>query len=150
VRAENGLNLNLEEVLEAVDRSDVLVLGFLHLTPRILFDTRLGSDRPLFRIVARVRTPEERFAQLRKLRPGLGDPNRYVFIEWPLGMTSLVESRVWQRIVEHCAGAGGERARTDCEGILERLRRLDRKEEHEAIRGESYRTMWPSRRRRGR
>jgi len=148
VHAENGLSLDLAEVFEAIGKSDVLVLGFLHLAPRVLFDTRKGKDRPLYRLVAPVRTPEERFAQLRKLRPGLDDPKRYVFIQWPLGLSSLLDSEVWDQIVDHCVKAAGEEGRSDCEGILERLKELDRKEERAAIVGESYRTIWPPRRNR--
>ncbi len=145
MHAENGLSLSLTEVFEAIGKSDVLVLGFLHIAPRILFDTRSGPDKPLFRMVPPARTPEERFAHLRKLRPGLSDPERYVFIQWPLGMTSLVTTEVWDQIVDHCVKAAGESAREDCDGILKRLRQLDRKEDREAIRGESYRTVWPPR-----
>ncbi len=148
MRAENGLSLNLTEVFEAIGKSDVLVLGFLHLAPRVLFDTRRASDRPLFRLVPPVRTPEERFGQLRKLRPGLADPERYVFIQWPLGLTSLVTTEVWDQVVDHCVHAAGDSAREDCDGIMKRLRQLDRKEDREAIRGDSYRTVWPSRGRR--
>jgi hypothetical protein len=145
LRAENGLSLNLDEVFEAVGKSDVLVLGFLHLSPRILFDTRPGNGGPLFRFVPPVRTPEERFAQLRKLRKGLGDPDRFVFIQWPLGLDSLLESGVWERILDHCRAVAAERADADCQGIIDRLRQLDRKEDREAVRGESYRTIWPAR-----
>jgi hypothetical protein len=148
VRAENGLTLSLDEVREAVGKSDVLILGFLHLAPRVLFDTRPGTGGPLFRLVSPVRGPQERFAQLRKLRPGLGEPERFVFIQWPLGMQSLVESGVWERIVGHCETAAGPRGAADCEGILSRLRQLDRKEEREAITGDSYRTIWPQHRKR--
>lgn len=149
MRAENGLSLNLPEVFEAIGKSDVLVLGFLHIVPRVLFDTRAGAGSPLFRLVPPVRTPEERFAQLRKLRPGLGEPERFVFIQWPLGLESLQQNGVWQRIVEHCIAAAATRAATDCDGILQRLQLLDRKEEIDAIGGESYKTLWPPRERRG-
>lgn len=148
MHAENGLSLDLAEAVEAVGKSDVLVLGFLHIAPRVLFDTRRGNDKPLFRLVAPVRTPEERLAQLRKLRPSLDDPRRYVFIQWPLGLSSLVEMEIWDRIVDHCVKSAGEAARADCDGILQRLQELDRKEEREAIWGESYRTIWPPRRNR--
>lgn len=150
MRSEDGLRLEVAEALEAVGRADVLVLGFTHLSPRVLFDTRKGAGRPLFRLVPPVRTPEERFAQLRRLRPGLPDPERFVFIQWPLGLDSLLETGLWERIVSHCSAAAGERGIQDCAGVLSRLRMLDRKEEREAIGGESYRTLWPLRRDRGR
>jgi hypothetical protein len=145
MKSENGLNLNLDDVFRAIETCDVMVLGFSHLAPRVLFDTRQGSGGPLFRMVRQVSTPAERFAQLRKLRPGLSDPERYLFLNWPVGLDSLLELGIWGRIVERCIASAGDRAREECEGILERLRQLDRKEEQEAIAGDSYRTIWPPR-----
>ncbi|HLZ72246.1 MAG TPA: hypothetical protein VKV26_20275 [Dehalococcoidia bacterium] len=144
MRAEDGLRLDLDGAREAIGRCDVLVLGFRHLAPRVLFDTREGTaSKPLFRIVPPVNTPKERFAQLRRLRPDLGEPERFLFIQWPLGLESLVESGIWSCIVERCRAAAQERGLQECEGLLERLTRLDQKEVQEAIDGESYRTLWP-------
>lgn len=145
MRGENGLGLNLPEVRDAVARADVLVVGFVHLTPRVLFDLRPGPSHPLFRLVAPVRTPDERFAQLRRLRPGVPDPERFVFIQWPLGLDSLVETSVWETIVARCQVVAGEQALSDCDGIMQRLRILDSKELREAIGGDSYRSLWPKR-----
>ena len=144
MRSEDGLRLDLDGARDAIARCDVLVLGFRHLAPRVLFDTREGTaSRPLFRIVPPVNTPRERFAQLRRLRPDLGEPERFVFIQWPLGLDSLVESGLWGRIVDRCRAVEPERGQSDCDGLLERLTRLDQKEVREAIAGESYRTLWP-------
>jgi len=63
---------------------DYLAHEPLHLTPRVLFDTRTGSaSGPLFRIVPPVKTPKDRFAQLRRLRPARAHRcrNRHVGIE---------------------------------------------------------------------
>lgn len=151
VRSEDGLRLDLEGARDAIARCDVLVLGFKHLAPRVLFDTREGTaSRPLFRVVPPVKTPRERFAQLRRLRPDLGEPQRFVFIQWPLGLDSLMESGLWDQIVDRCRTAEPQRGEADCDGLLERLTQLDRKEVREAIAGESYRTLWPPDERRGR
>lgn len=146
MHAENGLNLDLDQVLEALRACDVMVLGFMHLSPRVLFDMRPGPGGPLFRVVAPVGTPQERFQQLRKLRPGIGDPKQYLFLQWPLGLGSLLEMGVWERIVDRCREAAPDIADDDCAAILDRLERLDRKETREALRGDSYRTVWPPRR----
>jgi hypothetical protein len=144
VRSDNGSSLELAEVRKAIDLSDVLVLGFLHLSSRLLFDVRTGPrEAPLIRFVPPVRTPEERFAHLRGLRPGLNDPQKYVFIRWPLGLESLIASGVWQQITDHCVEAGGEAAERDCAVLLKRLCELDRREDLEAIAGKTYRTLWP-------
>ncbi len=144
MRSEDGLRLDLDGARDAIARCDVLVLGFRHLAPRVLFDTREGTaSRPLFRIVPPVNTPRERFAQLRRLRPDLREPQRFVFIQWPLGLESLVDSGLWERIVERCRAVEPERGPAECDGLMARLQQLDHKEEREAIAGESYRTLWP-------
>lgn len=143
MRGENGLSLDLPEVREAIERADVLVVGFVHLTPRVLFDLRTGTSKPLFRLVAPVRTAEERFSQLRRLRPGVPDPERFVFVQWPLGLDSIAEAGVWETIVTRSESVAGEQALSDCDGIMQRLRVLDAKETREALAGDSYRSLWP-------
>lgn len=148
MKSENGLGLSLEEVYKAVDVSDVLVIAFPHLTGRLLFDVRTRpGESPLIRSVPPVRSPDERFAYLRSVRPGLADPERYVFIQWPLGVESLITNDVWRHIEEHCISAGGDKAGEECASLLRRLYELDQHEDSEAIRGRSYKTLWPSRRR---
>jgi len=145
MRTENGLNLDLQQLFETIDQCDVLVLGFLHIGPRVLFDSRHdAAGAPLLRFVPPVRTPRERFAHLRRLRPSLGDPERYAWVQWPLGIESLVGMGTWARVVQHCSLAAGDRAVVDCEEILDRLRLLERKEVTEAISGAGYRTLWPA------
>ena len=145
MKSENGLGLELPEVFKAIDLSEVLVMSLPHLSNRLLFDVRVRAGQgPIVRLVPPVRSPEERFAYLRRLRPGVGDPEKYVFIQWPLGVQSLVADHVWQRITEHCEAAGGPDTRRRCDQLLRRLSELDRQEDVEAIRGQSYRTLWPA------
>lgn len=144
MKSENGLGLELPEVYKAIDLSEVLVISLPHLTNRLLFDVRVRDGQgPLIRLAPPVRSPEERFAYLRRLRPSFSDPEKYVFIQWPLGIQSLVADRVWQRITEHCEAAGGPEARRRCDDLMQRLHELDRHEDVEAIRGQNYRTLWP-------
>jgi hypothetical protein len=142
VRGENGLGINLREARGAIGQADVLVLGFDHIKQRVLFDFRPGPGGPLIRLVAPVSTARERLTELHTLRPGIPDPQRFIFVRWPLGLDSLVDSGVWDVITER-AGTGNEKARADCDGALQRLRLLDAKETREAIAGESYRSLWP-------
>lgn len=146
MRSENGIALELAEVHQAIGLSDVLVLSFPHLASRLLFDVRTGGGAgPLIRFVPPVRTPQERIAHLRTLRPGLGDPEKYVFLQWPLGLESLLSGEIWQQITDHCVAVGGDRAERDCALLLRRLCELDHREDIEAISGKTYRTLWPSR-----
>jgi hypothetical protein len=145
MKSENGLSLTLDEVYKAVDISDVLLIAFPHLTGRLLFDVRTRpGDKPVIRSVPPVRGPDERFAYLRNLRPGYADPERYVFIQWPLGVESLVTNDVWRHIEDHCVAAGGDQSGEECASLLRKLYELDHHEDVEAIRGKSYKTVWSS------
>jgi hypothetical protein len=146
MKSENGLSLKLDEVYHAVEISDVLLIAFPHLTARLLFDVRTRpGEGPIIRSVPPVRGPDERFAYLRRLRPGMADPERYVFIQWPLGVESLVTSDIWRHIEEHCVTAGGDKSGEECASLLRKLYELDYHEDTEAIRGKSYKTIWPPR-----
>jgi len=145
VRGENGLSLDLPEAFDAIAGADVVVLGFPHLQPRVLFDLRPGFGTPFIRLVPPARTAEERIGQLRRLRPGVPDPERFVFVRWPLGVDSLIESGLWEALVNRAERVLGERALAECDGVMQRLRTLDARETREAIAGESYRYLWPKR-----
>src|SRR6476469_7289911 len=75
MKSENGLSLKLDEVYQAVDISDVLIIALPHLTGRLLFDIRTRpGENPIIRSVPPVRGPDERFAYLRIFRHGTADP----------------------------------------------------------------------------
>lgn len=140
---DNLININLEQVTQAVDAADVLAVGFTLFPERLLVDTRWSSyDPPLIRVVAPVASVEERLKGLRELRPRFPDPERFIFFVWPKSIVTLVSLGVWERIFQRCSAPGHEGVQEGCRVALAELHRLEREEIGQAIHGSRYRSLW--------
>jgi hypothetical protein len=108
---------------------------------RLLVDTRTRGEEPaLIRVVDRVRSADERFRELLRLRPRFPSPDRIVAFQWPRTVRTMVESGVWDAIKQR-VGALGVSDET-CESVLAVMRAEERKEEMRAVLGEEpYRTL---------
>lgn len=141
---EDEFGIDVSEVLSVVEQNEVFVIMFPHFERRLLVDMRTaGSEGPMVRVVDRVRNAEERFRELRRMRPRFPAPERIVAFQWPRTVRALVEAGVWKAIEERFRGLGG--ASSTCVAVLAELEREDRREEMRAVRGdEPYRTLWAS------
>ena len=138
----NELGIDLPEVLGVVNTSDVFVVMFQHFDRRLIVDARTaGSEGPMIRMVDRVRNADERFRELRRMRPRFPAPERIVAFNWPRSAKTLVASGIWQAIEERLRSLGT--AESTCQAVLAELLREERDEEVKAARGEEpYRTIW--------
>jgi len=108
---------------------------------RLLVDTRTANgEPPLIRVVDRVRSSEERFRELQRLRPRLSSPERIVAFQWIRTVRTFVESGVWQAIEDRVRSLGASEA--TCLAVLSELQWEERREELKAVKGEEpYRTL---------
>ena len=108
---------------------------------RLLVDTRHSeSDPPLVRVVDRVRSSDERFRELMRLRPRFAAPERIIAFQWPRSVRTLIESGVWQAISDRLASLGV--AEATLLAVLHELQWEERTEEIKAVKGEEpYRTL---------
>ncbi len=138
--ADEGFNL--EETLRALREADVVVIGFGWLQERLLIDGRHNeSEAPYIRVVGPVNSPQDRIRELRKLRPSFGDPESFVFFPWAGRVDSFVEAKLFERILERCAG--DPTAEEDARAALFRLYELDREDIRQAIvGGDKYHTLY--------
>lgn len=138
---EDDLGVDLSEVLNVVNTAQVFVVMFQLFERRLLVDTRIASgEQPLMRVVDRVRSSDERFRELLRLRPRLGAPERIVAFQWPRSIRTLVECGVWEAIQKRLLSAGA--AESTCLAVLSELKWEERNEELKAVRGdEPYRTL---------
>lgn len=138
----NDEGFNLEETLRALRESDVVVIGFGWFSERLLIDGRRNdSDGPYIRVVDPVRSPQDRIRQLRKLRPGFGEPESFVFFPWTGRVDGFVEAGLFERILERCDG--DQTAEDDARSALRKLFELDREDIRQAIAGgEKYHTLY--------
>ena len=141
---EPDFGVDVSEVLSVISTAEVFVVMFPLFERRLLVDTRTaGSDGPLIRVVDRVRNAEERFRDLRRLRPRFPAPERIVAFQWPRSVRMLFSTGVWPAIEDRLRSLGG--AETTCQAVLAQLLAEERGEEMKAAAGaEPYRTLWPT------
>ena len=141
---EDDLGVDLSEVLEVVNSAEVFLVMFQLFERRLLVDTRTADAPeqigPLIRVVERVRSSDERFRELLRIRPGLPAPDRIVAFQWPRSVRTFVDSGVWDAVQRRIVSLGG--AESTCLAVLADLQSEERKEEVKAVRGEEpYRTL---------
>ena len=138
---EDDFGVDLSEVMDVVNTAEVYLVMFQLFERRLLVDARSSNDEPpLLRVVNRVRSSDERFRELRRLRPKFSPPERIVAFQWPRSIRSFVESGVWGAIDERLRSLGT--SESTCLAVLSELRWEERGEELRAVRGEEpYRTL---------
>jgi hypothetical protein len=140
---DNDYILDLNEIIETVRSADVLTFRFVIVSQRLLVDGRHTEiDPPLVKLVPAAASAEERFRSLKRLRPRFKLPEKITSIWWPRYVNSLVDSGVWNALVERLAGGGFSEAVQRCEETLQELRDLEKAEMRSAILGEGYQTLW--------
>jgi hypothetical protein len=138
---QDDLGVDLSEVLQVVNSAEVFVVMFQLFERRLLVDTRSSAgEPPLIRVVDRVRSSEERFRELLRLRPRLGSPEKIVAFQWPRSVRTLIESGVWEAIENRLKTLGTPEA--TIMAVRSELQWEERNEEVKAVRGEEpYRTL---------
>lgn len=138
---DDDLGVDLSEVLSVINTAEVFVVMFQIFERRLLVDTRhTDADPPLVRVVDRVRSSDERFRELMRLRPRFPAPERIVAFSWPRSVRTLVESGVWQAIQDRLGSLGV--AESTLLAVLHELQWEERNEEIKAVKGvEPYRTL---------
>ena len=138
---EDDLGVELSEIISVVNASEVFIVMFQMFERRLLVDARTSGDEPaLIRVVERVRSSDERFRELLRLRPKLAAPDRIVAFQWPRSVRTFVEAGVWNVVVQRMTGLGVPES--TCAAVLAEMQSEERKEEIKAVRGEEpYRTL---------
>ncbi|HLE80813.1 MAG TPA: hypothetical protein VJA25_05945 [Dehalococcoidia bacterium] len=135
--------IDLPEVMNILDTSDVIIVRFATVEKRLLLDFRSSStERPMIRLVDRVRSAEERFRDLRRLRPGLALPDRIMTFQWPKHVASLEHLGIFDRMVERFRSLGYPEMEAACKQLFAELHALEQKELLAAVKGEGYQTLW--------
>ena len=141
VSVEDDLGVDLSEILNVVNSADVFVVMFHLFERRLLVDARTSEhDLPLIRVVDRVRSSDERFRELMRLRPKVSSPEKIIAFQWPRTVRTLVEAGAWQAISDRLSALGV--ADSSMLAVLHELQWEERREEIKAVKGEEpYRTL---------
>lgn len=140
---EGNFLFDIEDVLQNVQRSEVMSVFFPTFRRSLIIDTRHNDDTgPFVKLMPMAKSPQDRMRSIRRMRPGFPRPTNLTLIPWQRYVASLVASGVWDRILARVEESGDDDALEACDQALAELRRLERDELTAAITGDNYHTLW--------
>jgi hypothetical protein len=140
---DNDFSVDLEDIAATLRSSEVVALRFVVVGQRLILDFRTTElDGPMVKVVAPVKSVEERYKSFKKLRPRFGAPEKIVAVWWPRFASSLVSTGVWKVIMERVSESGHADAVRAAEQALEQLLVLEQAQQRNAVRGSGFRTLW--------
>jgi len=141
---DNDYNVDVAEVASTIRAHDVVIIRFISLGERLLLDFRSSDiDGPLVKLVEPVRSVQERYKHLRKMRPRFADPEKIVSVFWPRFARSLEETGVWAEIARRVVESGHADAVREAEAQLAEILANERAHERDAVAGsDRFRTLW--------
>lgn len=140
---DNDFNIDLADIASTVRTNDVITVRFVAVGQRLLLDFRTTEiDGPLIKVVDPVKSVEERYRMLRKLRPRFLSPERIVAIWWPRFAYSLESTGVWGEVMKRVTESGHIDAVRSAEETLSELLKLERTQQRAAVRGDGFKTLW--------
>jgi hypothetical protein len=141
--SDNGLIVDVPQVLKVVTEADVFGVGFRLFGERLFVDTRTNAiDGPFIAMVEPLSNVQERVLWLSRRRPRFGTPQRFAFFFWPNSVRFFEESGVWDAIRARVVAGGDPAAIRDADRALADLRRRERDAVRAAITGEGHRSLW--------
>lgn len=139
---ESGQIVDASEVREAIERADVLIVGFRTFPQRLLVDSRTsGPVGPMVRVVEPLGGVEERMFWLGQNRPAFGMPQAFTFFVWPHSVGFLEETGVAPILRDQVASHDGEEQLSAALGELHAHERAARRDAITAD-GAPWRTLW--------
>ena len=140
---DNDYTVDLDDIVATLTSSDVVVMRFIALGQRLLLDFRTTrAEGPMVRVVQPVDSVQERYKELKRIRPGFAAPERIVAVWWPRFASSLRESPAWQAVMERVCAGGFRDSVQEAEAAIDELVALERMAAVHAVRGEGFRTLW--------
>jgi hypothetical protein len=138
-----GIDMN--EVGRVIDSADVLVVRFAIVDKRLLIDARTNDkgDGPLIAVVDKASSVEERFKELKKMRPRFPLPEKIMSFTWPRHIDTFRGSGLAERIEARLVQLGGDAMALSVHNAINELATEEKAEVLSAIRGdERYQTIW--------
>ncbi len=138
-------DIDVQEVLRAVDGAEILSILFPMLRKSLVIDTRYDvENEPMVRLMSRAGSTQERYRSIRRLRPQFPRPQHLTAIPWQRYVRSLSDLGVVDRISQRLVESGYSRPIVALNEAVRELHRLEKRELAYAIKGNNYYTLWPS------
>jgi hypothetical protein len=141
---DNDFSVDLRDISTTVQTAEVIVLRFVVVGQRLLLDFRATDlDGPLVKVVDPVNSVEERYRDLKRLRPRLAPPEKIVAVWWPRFAASLPSTGIWADVMQRVSESGYVEAVRRAEDALNELLTLERDQQRAAVSGgDGFRTLW--------
>jgi hypothetical protein len=140
---DNDFSIDLVDITSAIRTSEVMTMRFIAVGHRLLLDFRTSElDGPMVRIVEPVKSIEERYRSLKRLRPRFAAPEKIVSVWWPHFTTSLETTGVWREVLERVTETGHPEAVRRAAAVLDELIALEREQHRNAVLGKGFTTIW--------
>ena len=140
---DNEFRVDLDDIASAIRTSDVIAVRFVVVVERLLLDFRTTEiDGPLVRVVAPVKSIQERYDSLKQLRPRFAPPEKIVALWWPRFARSLRETGTWNLVLERLGETGHTEAVPMANQTLRQLVELEETQQRAAVAGTGFRTLW--------
>jgi hypothetical protein len=141
---DNDFNIDMGEIASTIRTHDVVVLRFVTVGQRLLLDFRSSDiDGPAVRLVEPVKSVQERYASLRKIRPRFRDPEKIVMVYWPRFTRSLGETEAWREVNGRLVDSGHPESVREAELALGELVKAEMEHQRSAVLGgDGFKTLW--------
>ena len=140
---DNDFNIDLIDIAATLRTADVVAIRFVAVGHRLLLDFRATDvDGPMVRVVEPVKSVEERYRTLKRLRPRFPTPEKITAIWWPRFAASLESTGVWAEVMQRVSESGHVDAVRRAEDTLRELVALEAKQQREAVTGHGFKTLW--------
>ncbi len=138
-------HFDVGEILDSIDKADVISLFFPLIRRTLLVDLRTNeTEGPLMQVVPMANTVDERFRSLRNMRPRFARPESITLIPWPKYTRSLAALGVLDRLASRFARSGFSDLVDRLPALIRELAQAERIEVANAITGTEYQTLWES------
>lgn len=137
--------IDISEVGRVIDNADVLVVRFAIVDKRLLIDARTNEkgDGPMIAVVDKAGSVEERFKELKKMRPRFPLPEKIMSFTWPRHIDTFRGSGLAERIESRLVSLGGDEMANSVRAAISELATEEKAEVQSAIRGDDrYQTLW--------
>ncbi len=135
--------IDMKEVKELIQTSDILLIRFATVDKRMLIDSRTNEAiGPKILSVGRASSVEARFRELKTLRPQFPLPDHIMSFYWPKSVSSMRTMGVIDMIADRFRSSGYRSEAEYCYEVLSNLEKRERSQLVSAITGEGYNTIW--------
>jgi hypothetical protein len=140
---DNDFSVDLEDIASTIRAGDVVVMRFVAMGHRLLLDFRCSElDGPMVKVVEPVKSVEERYRNLKRLRPRFAPPEKIYAIWWPRFASSLQSTGIWNEVMKRITDTGYAESVRRAQETLAEIIALEREQQRDAIRGKGFKTLW--------